>query len=115
MLIFRLVRLAVVLAIAVSLVVLGVANMEPVTLRLLPESVTGNAPALPDMPLSVVILAAMVLGFVIGEVFEWVRESKHRVEAANRGREVAQLKAENARLKTKLSDPKEDLPRIAAQ
>ncbi|MEM6971524.1 MAG: LapA family protein [Pseudomonadota bacterium] len=115
MMIIRLFRIGVLVLIGAALVLLGVANMEPVTLRLLPASVTNGAPSLPDMPLSVVILAAMLLGFVIGEVFEWVRESKHRVEAATRGREVSQLRAENARLKTKLDDPKEDLPRIAAQ
>ncbi|MEM6487631.1 MAG: LapA family protein [Pseudomonadota bacterium] len=115
MFIVRLVRIAVLLVICAALVVLGVANMQSVTLYLLPTMVDSAAPALPDMPLAVVILAAMLLGFVCGEVFEWVREGKHRRENRDKGREIAQLRAENARLKTKLSDPKEDLPRIAAQ
>ncbi|MEL6265307.1 MAG: LapA family protein [Pseudomonadota bacterium] len=115
MMIIRLLRAAVLLAILVVLVILGVANMQPVTLQLLPEGITASTPALAGVPLSVVILAAMLLGFVVGEVFEWVREAKHRKEVANRGREIQSLRAENARLRSKLADPKEDLPRIAAQ
>ncbi|MEL7348150.1 MAG: LapA family protein, partial [Pseudomonadota bacterium] len=111
----RIVRYAVLFVICAALVVLGVANMQPVTLHLLPSGIVDAAPSLPNMPLSVVILAAMLLGFIVGEVFEWVREAKHRKEVRTRGKEIQQLRAENARLKTKVSDPKEDLPRIAAQ
>ena len=116
MVILRVIKFTILLLICLSLTVIGVANMGAVSLRLLPEGMgVGGVPTLPDMPLTVVILLAMLLGFVIGEIFEWLRESKHRTEVARRGREINQLKAENARLKAKVSDPKEDLPRIAAQ
>ncbi|MEL7137598.1 MAG: LapA family protein [Pseudomonadota bacterium] len=116
MLILRVIKIAVLLTICVVLVVVGVANMQFVPLRLVPEGLgMPGVPPLPEMPLTVIILAAMLVGFVIGEIFEWIREGKHRRERDIRGREIQTLRAENARLKSKLSDPKEDLPRIAAQ
>ncbi|MEM6676904.1 MAG: LapA family protein [Pseudomonadota bacterium] len=116
MLIVRIVKFTILFLICIALVVLGVANMEYVSLSLLPEGLrVPGVPPLPDMPLTIIILAAMLLGFVIGEIFEWIRESKHRREVSDRGREIQALKAENARLRAKLADPKEDLPRIAAQ
>ncbi|MEL6198541.1 MAG: LapA family protein [Pseudomonadota bacterium] len=115
MFIVRLVRYAVLLLICVVLVVVGVANMQGVTLHLLPEGILASPPSLPGVPLSLVILAAMLLGFIVGEIFEWVRETKFRREVKTRGKEIQHLRAENARLKTKVADPKEDLPRIAAQ
>ncbi|MEM7499886.1 MAG: lipopolysaccharide assembly protein LapA domain-containing protein [Pseudomonadota bacterium] len=116
MFILRIVKFAVLLVICIVLVVSGVANMEFVSLRLLPPELglEGVPPPL-ELPLTVVILGAMLVGFIIGEIFEWIRETKHRRERNNRGREIQALRAENARLKAKLSDPKEDLPRIAAQ
>lgn len=115
MAIVRYLRWLVIALILVVIVVLGVANMQLVTLAALPEGVVEPTPAIDGVPLSVVILVSMFLGFLIGEVFEWVRERKHRREVSNRGREIQQLRAENARLRSKLSDPSEDLPRIAAQ
>ncbi|MEL6576138.1 MAG: LapA family protein [Pseudomonadota bacterium] len=120
MFILRIIKIAVLLTICVVLVVVGVANMQFVPLRLIPEGMSipetgATSDPLITLPLSVVILAAMLVGFVIGEIFEWMREGKHRRERDNRGREIQALRAENARLKAKLSDPKEDLPRIAAQ
>lgn len=115
----RIVKFLVVGSVGLVLVILGVANMRPVTLSLLPDGVPSrtisDSLSVPDVPLSVVIFAAILLGVVIGELFEWLREHKHRREVKNRGQEIAILRAENARLKAKLSDPKEDLPRIAAQ
>ncbi|MGF1554403.1 MAG: LapA family protein [Paracoccaceae bacterium] len=115
MAVVRLLRLLVIVALLLVIVVLGVANMQSVTLSVLPEGVVDASPSIEGIPLSVVILVSMLVGFTLGEVFEWNRERKHRREARNRGREIQQLRAENARLRTKLSDPSEDLPRIAAQ
>jgi uncharacterized integral membrane protein len=114
MVVVRLLRFLAIALILLILVVLGVANMQPVTLNVLPEGMVDTAPSIGGVPLSVVILASMLVGFVIGEVFEWLRERKHRREVSTRGREIQQLRAENARLRAKLSDPSEDLPRIAA-
>ncbi|MEO0819673.1 MAG: LapA family protein [Pseudomonadota bacterium] len=115
MIVFRLLKLAILVALCAVLTVIGVANMAPVDLALVPDGIVEGMPKLSGVPLTVVILAAMLLGFVIGELLEWLREHKHRREVAVRGREIDTLKAENARLKSKISDPKEDLPRIAAQ
>ena len=110
----RLLKWLVLAVICAALVVLGVANMAPVDLHLVPSGVVGTDLSLRGVPLAAVILAAILLGVVIGEVFEWVRETKHRRRASQRGREVEKLQAEVASLKRRLGE-KDDLPRIAAQ
>lgn len=110
----RLIKWAILAAVCVALVVLGVANMAPVDLYLVPPGIVQRDLVLAGVPLAAVILAAILLGVVIGELFEWVREHKHRRRASERGREVERLRAEIASLKRRLGD-KDDLPRIAAQ
>ncbi|MDT8342992.1 MAG: LapA family protein [Thermohalobaculum sp.] len=110
----RLIKWAILATLCAALVVLGVANMAPVDLRLLPPGVVSADLALVGVPLAAVILAAMLLGVVIGELFEWLREHKHRRTASERNREVERLRAEIVALKRRLGD-KDDLPRIAAQ
>ena len=111
----KLIKYLVMGAVGLALVVMGVANMTPVTLSLLPDGIIAERYVIEGVPLSVVIFVAVLVGVMIGELFEWLREHKHRRESRNRGQEIAQLRAENARLKAKLADPKEELPRIAAQ
>ncbi|MGE5145381.1 MAG: lipopolysaccharide assembly protein LapA domain-containing protein [Candidatus Eiseniibacteriota bacterium] len=110
----RLIKWAILAVICVALVVMGVANMTPVDLHLLPPGIVSSNLMLSGVPLAAVILAAILLGVVIGELFEWLREHKHRRRAAEGSRETERLKAEIASLKRRLGD-KDDLPRIAAQ
>ena len=110
----RLIKWAVLAVICIALVILGVANMEPVDLRLLPSGILAEDIALRGVPLAVVILLALLTGVVIGELFEWVREHKHRRRAVLEHREVERLQSEVASLKRRLGE-KDDLPRIAAQ
>ncbi|MCL5776605.1 lipopolysaccharide assembly protein LapA domain-containing protein [Limibaculum sp. FT325] len=110
----RLIKWAILAVLCAALVVLGVANMAPVDLYLVPPGIVRTDLMLSGIPLAVVILAAILLGVVIGELFEWLREHKHRRRASERSREVERLKAEIATLKRRLGD-KDDMPRIAAQ
>ena len=110
----RLIKLVVLAVICVVLVVLGVANMAPVDLHLLPEGVLETRYTVSGVPLAAVILTSMLVGVVLGELFEWVREHKHRRRASTHAREVQKLEAEIRALKKKHGE-KDDLPRIAAQ
>lgn len=78
-------------ALAVILLVLALANRQMVTLRLLPEELGLQAFDGLTMPLFVVIFAAMGLGLLIGFVWEWLREHKHRVEARQQRSEKEKL------------------------
>ena len=58
--------------------VLALANRELVTLNLLPEGMARVMPVSVQLPLFVVILLSVVVGMVLGYLFEWLREHKHR-------------------------------------
>ena len=86
---------------AVVLISVAMANRGGITLRLLPDELAtplGLAWSI-ELPLFVVIIAAIVAGLLIGFVWEWLREHKHRAEAARKSGEVRQLKREVTRLK----------------
>lgn len=77
------------------LLTLALANSGPVTVSLWPDTVTafvGWGYAL-TLPLFVWLLGALVLGLVLGLVWEWLRERDIRAEAA-RARRNAVAKPE---------------------
>ena len=97
---------------AAALIILGVANMSPVDLYLLPRSIFGEGWGISGIPLAVVILAAVLGGIVIGQLVEYIRERKHRRVADQKRREIVELRREVARLRGELSERGEELPRI---
>ncbi|MDU8926013.1 LapA family protein [Alisedimentitalea sp. MJ-SS2] len=97
----RYIRYGFLAALAVVLISVAMANRGAVELRLLPEVLAqplGLSWSI-ELPLFVVIFAAIVAGLLIGFVWEWLREHKHRAEAARKKGEVNQLKREVTRLK----------------
>jgi putative membrane protein len=86
-------RLIVLGAIAIGLLTVALANRDMVTLRLLPEDVAAlvgmNRAA--EVPLYLVIFGGVVVGILIGFVWEWLREHRYRAAAAANGRAVARL------------------------
>ncbi|MBJ3762691.1 LapA family protein [Maribius pontilimi] len=87
---------------AVLLIVVALANSMAVTLRVLPETMAGflGWSWQITLPMFVVILGAVILGLLIGFLWEWLREHKHRVAARNERREREALQRENEQLKT---------------
>ncbi|MCA2009930.1 LapA family protein [Cereibacter sphaeroides] len=85
--------LAVVLMLCVTV---ALANREPVTLALWPDTVTaflGFGYAL-TLPLFVIIGLAVGFGLVLGLVWEWLRERSIRVEAKQNRRELDRIRAD---------------------
>ena len=109
----RYIRYFVLAAIAVCLITVALANREVVTLKLLPQgladllgySVEGNSVSL---PLFVVIFGGLIGGILLGFVWEWLREHKHRAEAAHQRREKEKLAREMAKLKSD-TGPKDEV------
>ena len=107
----RYIRYAFLASLAVVLVSVAMANRDAVTLELLP-------PGLSDLfglnwsiqlPLFIVVFGGIVAGLVIGFVWEWLREHKHRAEAARRARQAKQLEREVNRLKTEKVGPRDEV------
>ncbi len=105
----RTVKIVVLALILVALVVLALANRDPVTLHLLPADMARVMPLSVQVPLFVVALCSVVVGMVIGYLIEWLREHKHRRRAAQKTREVQQLNVEVDRLRRNSGKPEDDV------
>ena len=97
----RYIRYVFLASLAILLIVVATANRDLVTLTLLPDTLAGlvGFSAQISLPLFVVILGGIIAGILIGFVWEWLREHKHRAEAARRKREVEMLERELRREK----------------
>ncbi len=89
-------------SLAVVLLVVAMANRDNVTLRLLPEEIGTFAGVTwtVELPLFLVIFLGIVGGLMIGFIWEWFREHKHRMEATRQGREARKLQREVEALKS---------------
>ena len=61
------------------------------------------------MPLFLVILASAVVGLVIGFVWEWLREHKHRKVARVGRKQVASLSREVSQLREAKAEPRDEV------
>jgi uncharacterized integral membrane protein len=95
----RTLKLLILAVILVVLIVVALANREMVTLNLLPAGMARVMPFSVQVPLFVVGLAGVVVGMLIGYIFEWLREHKHRRRAAEKAREAQRLSSEMDRLR----------------
>ena len=105
----RTLRLLLLCLLLLLVVVLALANRGPVTLHLLPE---GMAPVMPlsvEVPLFVVSLVSIAVGMVIGYLFEWLREHKHRRRATAKAREAERAKREVERLRRETGRQEDDV------
>ena len=97
--------------ISVGLIVVSLANREMVTLKLMPE-VLGDlfsVNAKIHVPLFVSILLGVAAGLLIGFVWEWLREMKHRGAVKLEHKKVVLLKREVDMLKSESPKAKDDI------
>ncbi|MDU8942800.1 lipopolysaccharide assembly protein LapA domain-containing protein [Ovoidimarina sediminis] len=98
----RYIRYLFLATVGLILLIVALANRGPVTLTVLPEELAAFAGwnAQVTLPIFAVILASIVVGLLIGFVWEWMREYKHRAAASHHRRERERLEKEVDRLKT---------------
>jgi len=108
----RTLKLAFMTILVLALIVVMTANMDPVSLRLTPEILGLDILDIPAIPLAVVIVASVLVGFLLGVLMEFVREGKHRKRLDMARREVGALREENDQLARKLGDDADDLALI---
>ena len=107
----RYIRYAFLLALTVVLVSVALANRGMVTLQLLPSGLADMAGMNRSiqLPLFIVIFGGIIAGLLIGFVWEWLREHKHRAAAAQRGAEVKKLERELRRTKAERDKDKDEV------
>ena len=97
------------LPIAVLVVLLAVANRQPVVLSFDPFA--KGAPELGiTLPLFALILASVVLGVILGGIGSWLAAGKHRRARRMSHREVNRLHAEADRLRASVMSNRTALP-----
>jgi lipopolysaccharide assembly protein A len=83
------------------LLTVALANRGPVQIRLLPEDMAAligvNWSA--DVPLFLVIFGGILVGLLIGFVWEWLREHRIRAEAARTRRQLTESRREIEQLR----------------
>ena len=113
----RYIRYAFLAAVAIVLIAVALANRGLVTLQLLPTDVAAllGVQQTISLPLFIVIFGGIVAGLVLGFVWEWLREHKHRAEAARKDREVKRLERELKRTQTERDKDKDEVLAILDQ
>ncbi|MEM6387830.1 MAG: LapA family protein [Pseudomonadota bacterium] len=92
----RLIKYLILAIIALVMIVVAMANLGPMTLRLLPEGLGAQIGWNRDltMPVFLVILGVFFAGMLFGFIWEWLREHKHRSKAKIEERERQRLEQE---------------------
>jgi putative membrane protein len=106
----RYLRILLLCLLGIGLLTVALANRAPVAVRFLPDdlaALTGLTWAM-ELPLFMVIFGGIILGVLIGFVWEWFREHGHRAAASQKAREVTRLERELAVLKDSTSVPPKD-------
>lgn len=107
----RFLTLLILALIAIAMVIVGFANRDLVTLSLLPDDL-GHFAGFNysvSVPLYVAIFAGLIVGLLLGFVWEWLRESKHRGAVMRERRQRAQVESENKKLKAEKNADKDEV------
>lgn len=96
----RTIKIILLAVLAVALVVLALANSQMVELRLLPVELGAylGIDISVRLPMFLVLTGAVLVGLIIGFLWEYIREHKHRAAARVERREKEQMKREIDRL-----------------
>lgn len=98
-------------SIALVLIIVAVANRQPVKLQLLPEDLAAFVPFAGSItvPLFLVIFAGILAGLLIGFVWEYLREFKVRSDLSKTSKQVRHLEREVGKLREKNGEGQDEI------
>ena len=107
----RYIRFALLAVLAIVVLTLALANRAPVAVNLLTPDLAAlfGVNWTLQVPMFLVIFASIILGLLIGFVWEWLREYKHRRVAGVKTRQVTKLERELAMMQDASTLPKDDI------
>jgi len=111
MIIFRYIKYAFLIIVTLVLVLMAMANRETVTLEVIPPDLAAwfDIQYAIELPLFLVILGGVVVGILLGFVWEWLREHRHRAEAKTQKRTAQALEREVKTLKGPARDSQDEI------
>ncbi len=97
--------------VALVLIVVAVANRQPVELQLLPEDLATFVPFSGQItiPLFLVIFGGILVGLLVGFVWEYLREFKIRSNLSKTNKQVRHLEREVGKLREKTGEGKDEI------
>ncbi|WP_377193390.1 lipopolysaccharide assembly protein LapA domain-containing protein [Ruegeria meonggei] len=107
----RYLRYAFLAVLGIVLISISLANRESVELKLMPDAFAElvGLNLSTSLPLFVVVLGGVVAGLIIGFLWEWLREHKHRRDASAKTSEVRKLEREVKKLKKKQNEDQDEV------
>lgn len=107
----RYLRYAFLGTLGIVLISVSLANVQSVELKLMPDALAEllGFNVSTSLPLFLVVLGGVVAGLIIGFMWEWLREHKHRRDATVKKGEVRKLEREVKKLKKKQNEGKDDV------
>ncbi len=95
----------------IVLISVSLANRQIVELKLMPDALSEllGFNLSTSLPLFIVVLGGVVAGLVIGFLWEWLREHKHRRDATVKKGEVRKLEREVKKLKKKQNEGQDEV------
>lgn len=96
---------------AIVLLTVALANRAPVTVHFVSDDMAAlfGITAAIEIPVFVLLFFGIVVGLLVGFVWEWLREHKHRRVASTKTRQVSKLERELAAMKDQTSLPDDDV------
>ena len=87
-------------SLAIVLVIIAIANRDITELNLLPEElVFFDFNFSTSLPVYVIFFSGTIFGVIIGFVWEWLREHKHRTEVVRKNRDLRRAERELRNIK----------------
>lgn len=107
----RFLRLLCLGILGICLLTVALANRPAVLIKALPDDLSAflGVKWQIELPLFLIIFASIVVGLLIGFVWEWARETKIRSTASTKTREVTRLERELATMRDASSVPSDDI------
>lgn len=111
MTILRYLKYTFLIVVGVALMLMAMANRETVTLEVIPPDLAGwfGIQYGVELPLFAVVLGGVVVGVLVGFVWEWLREHRYRAEAATQRRAAKALEREVTTLKGPARDSEDEI------
>jgi uncharacterized integral membrane protein len=111
MIILRYLKYLFLFTVALALILMAMANRETVTLEVIPPDLAawfGIQYGI-QLPLFIVILGAVVVGVLVGFVWEWLREHRYRAEAKTHKQAARALEREVTAIKGPARDSQDEI------